>query len=79
MITAIYGCEEEDEFVREHKGLSFSMRKVCRLFHGNNNTSKEDTLGLTLLAPRALSDAQGVVVKKIHNDVDIGSNKIKKN
>ena len=71
--AAIYDCEGGDEFVREHKGLSFGVRKVCRSYYGDNDTGEEDPLDLTSLALRALSDAQGVVAEEIHDGVDIDS------
>ena len=38
---------------------------------------KEDPLNFILLALRALMGAQGGVVKKVHDSIDIKSNKVK--
>ena len=73
--AAIYDCKGGDEFVREHKGLSFGVRRVCRPYYRDNDedTGEEDPLDLNSLAPRELANAKGVVVEEISEGVDIDS------
>ena len=66
--AAIYDCDGGDEFVRQHKGLSVGVRRVCRPCYGKNNTGEE--MDLTSLAPRTLADAKGVVVEELEDGVD---------
>ena len=66
--AAIYDCDGGDEFVRQHKGLSFGVRRVCRPYYGENDTGEE--MDLTSLAPRTLADAKGVVVEELEDGVD---------
>ena len=69
--AAIYSCKGGDDFVKEHKGLSFGVRKVCRPYYGEDDDGEENTMDLTSLAPRQLSSAQGVIVEEVIEGVDV--------
>ena len=56
--------------MREHKGLSFGVRRVCRPYYGDELAGEESGFGLSSLAPRNLMDAQGVVVEELIDGVD---------
>ena len=56
--------------MREHKGLSFGVRRVCRPYYGGELTGEESGLNLSFLAPRNLLDAQGVVVEELIDGVN---------
>ena len=67
----IYDYKGGDEFVREHKRLSFGVRRVCHPYYGENDTGEENLLDLTSLAPcELLSDAKGAVVEVFDDGVD---------
>ena len=68
--AAIYDCEGGDDFVRQHKGLSFGVRKVCRPYYGEDAVGEEGDLDLSSFAPRELMAAKGVVVEEIEEGVD---------
>ena len=53
--AAIYDCEGGDDFVREHKGLSFRVRRVCRPYYGGEVVGEEGDLDLSSLAPCELA------------------------
>ena len=56
---AIYNCEGGDEFVKEWKGLSFGVRKVCEPYYKDGNDGKGYTgLDLTSLDERELGRAK---------------------
>ena len=76
--AAIYSCNGGDEFVQEHKGLSFGVRKVCRPDFGDAEEGNERAMDLSLLAPRELEKAVGVVVEEVSDGVDIDSTNVKK-
>ena len=57
--AAIYACEGGDDFVREHKGLSFGVWRVCRPYYEDESVAEQGGLDLTSLAPRELMAAQG--------------------
>ena len=63
-------CDGSDNFVREHKGLSFGVRRVCRPHYNDELVGEESGLDLSSLAPRELMDAQGVVVEELVEGVD---------
>ena len=56
--------------MREHKGLSFGVRRVCRPYYNNELVGEESGLDLSSLAPRKLMDTQGVVVEKLVEGVN---------
>lgn len=66
--AVIYDCDGGDEFVCQHKGLSFGVRRVCRPCYGKNDIGEE--LNLTSLAPRELVAARGVMVEEFDDGVD---------
>ena len=76
--AAIYSCNGGDEFVQEHKGLSFGVRKVCRPDFGDAEEGNERAMDLSSLAPRELEKAVGVVVEEVSDGVDIDSTNVKK-
>ena len=43
----MYACDGGDEFVQERNGLSFGVRKVCRLFFGDEYEGDEGGINLT--------------------------------
>ena len=63
-------CEGSNNFVREHKGLSFGVRRVCRTYYEDESVAEQGGLGLTSLAPRKLMAAKGVVVQEIEEGID---------
>ena len=69
--AAVHDCNGGDDFVKEHKGLSFNVRRVCRPFYGDDIESGDDALDLTSLAPRDLMEAKGVVVEEFDDGVDV--------
>ena len=76
--AAIYSCKGGDEFVQEHKGLSFGVRKVCRPDFGDAEEGNERAMDLSSLAPRELDRAVGVVVEEVSDGVDIDSANVKR-
>ena len=52
--AAIYDCKGGDDFVKERKGLSFGVRKVCRPYYGEEEDNEDTGLDLASLAPRPL-------------------------
>ena len=76
--AAIYSCGDGDEFVQEHKGLSFGVRKVCYPDFRDTEEENERAMDLSSLAPRELEKAVGVVVEEVTDEVDIDSNNVKK-
>ena len=73
--AAIHDCQGGDDFVREHKGFSVGVRRVCRPYYRDNDEDmgEEDPLDLTSLEARELMAAKGVVVEEINDDVDLDS------
>ena len=69
--AAVHDCNGGDDFVKEHKGLSFNVRRVCRPCYGDDIESGDDALDLTSLAPRDLMEAKGVVVEEFDDGVDV--------
>ena len=67
--AAIYDCEGGDEFVQERNGLSFAVRKVCRLFYGDEYEGEEDGRDLTDLTSLVRRDEvrvpQGVIIDDV--------------
>ena len=51
--------------MREHKGLSFGVRRVCRPCYSDELVDEVSGLDLYSLTPCELMDAQGVVVKEL--------------
>ena len=66
--AAIYDCDGGNEFVRQHKGISFGVRWVCRRYYGKNDTGEETDL--TLLAPRELAVAKGMVMEELEDGLE---------
>ena len=67
--------------MQERNGLSFGVRKVCRLFYGDNYEGDEGALDLTLssISSRDGRKAVGVIVDEIDNNgVDLDGNADKK-
>ena len=58
--AAIYACEGSNDFVREHKGLCFGVRRECRPYYDDELAGEEGGLDLSSLVSRNLMDAQGV-------------------
>ena len=56
--------------MRQHKGLSFGVRKVCRPYYGEDAVGEEGDLDLSSFAPRELMAAKGVVVEEIEEGID---------
>ena len=69
--AAMYDCKGGHEFVQEHKGLSFGVRKVCRPDFGDAEEGNERVMDLSSLEPRELLQAKGVVVEEVIDGVDI--------
>ena len=68
--AATYAHEGGDDFVREHRGLGFGVRRVCRPCYSDELVDEVSALDFYSLAPRELMDAQGVVVEELVEGVD---------
>ena len=55
--------------MREHKGLSFGVRRVCRPHYNDELVGEESGVDLSSLAPRELMGTQGVVFEENGEDV----------
>lgn len=67
--AAIYACDGGDEFVQERNGLSFGVRKACRLDYGDGEDGGA-ALDLTSIEPRERV-AKGVIVEEMQDGLDL--------
>lgn len=67
--AAIYACDGGDEFVQEKNGLSFGVRKACRLDYGDGEDGGA-AMDLTSIEPRERV-ARGVIVEEMQEGLDL--------
>ena len=77
--AATYNCNGGDEFVQERNGLSFGVRRVCRIDYGDEYEGDEGAINLTSMAPRDENRVpKGVIVTELWEgamDLEGGSDK----